>query len=714
MYLKEFWIENAWGKQSYSRNFQDKDKRIRQWSIIEELTPSRALLLFKVLSLCLGGKCRDITSLADEILTHRCRKNNPLRFGVELLPDQDKKSYGNKTVKIQAEVSGDREIRFNLCPFNDLKPLGYFAYGYNSHRALSGEKQQDYLSETRLRNTRFETFFGADFTAIPLNGWLYRQYRNAVRYNSSAAQDLYNTVLSLITGLLPNLRFSHWDEDHTLFFTLNRRTYPISRLPGNYIAAVTFLVDFTRQMADSRVNGSHFNPCDGILFIHRLEKLFPLRDIPEAIRVLADIFPNMQFIFTCQLEEMASYIRQMKEMTVPVPHSTSVDKITKWVITRTGRAKYIRQYRNNFTKNRFIKSAPASEDTVVLIDVDSKIPNLALMKMSQYYKQQGQRVVLTRDSAVHGKSKQVFASCVFRNHTTQDKLEKLRKIHGQAIEIGGPGAHILKKLPEEIESLMPDYGLYPNMDFAMGFLTRGCDHQCSFCLVPQKEGTLKQVATLDDMVPPGFKKLVLLDNNLLAYHGAKDILKEMAKRELQVNFNQTLDIRYLTPGNAKLLVELDSRNYSFSKPMYYFSLNSSALIPVVAEKIKLLKGIKRHEIMFICMYGYNTTLSDDIKRFSFLQKLGVSPFVQKFQPLDDLPVPKVENYFDTEPDALLTIYFYLNGRNFEGFLKWVSRKYAAEFGKLYMPLVDLIFKYNHKPYKHRYIETMAGTRKQGI
>jgi hypothetical protein len=712
MYLKEFWIENAWDKQSYSCNFQNKDNRIRQWSIIEELTPSRALLLFKMLSLCLGGKCRDLTSLVDEILTHRSRENKPLGFGVELLPDQDKKSYGNKTIKIQAEVSGDGEIRFTPCPFSDLKPMGYFAYGYNSHRGLSGEKQQDYLSGTRLRHTRFETFFGDDFPAVPINGWLYRQCRNAVRYNSSTAQDRYNTVLSLITALLPDLRFSHWDENHTLFLTSGTRTYPISNLPGKYNAAIEFLVDFTRQMSHSRLNGSHFNTCDGILFIHGLEKLFPLKDSPGAIRLLADIFPNVQFIFTCQPGEMAAYIRQMKEMTVPVPHSNPVAKITEWVVTKAGRAKFIGQYRNNFQKNRFPGSAPASGDTVVLIDIDSKIPNLALMKISQYYKQQGKRVVLTRDSAVHGKSKQVFASCVFKKNTTRPKIAKLKRIHGEAIEIGGPGAHILKKLPEEIESLMPDYGLYPEMDFAMGFLTRGCDHKCSFCLVPKKEGALKQVSTLDDIVPPGFKKLVLLDNNLLAYPGAVNILKEIAKRKLQVNFNQTLDIRYLTPESAKLLAELDSRNYSFSKSMYYFSLNSSALIPLAAEKMKLLKGTRRHEIMFICMYGYNTTLSDDIERFSFLQKLGVSPFVQKFQPVDDSSVPKVENYFDTEIDALF--YFYLNGRNFEGFLKWVSRKYVEEFGKLYMPLVDLIFKYNHKPYKHKYIESLAGTRKPGI
>jgi hypothetical protein len=163
MYLKELWIENTRGKPSYCCNFQDKDKKIKQWSIIEEFEPSLALILFKVLSLCLGGKCRNHTSLVNEILDHRYRENKPIRFWVELLPDQDKRSYETQTIKIQAEVSDDRAIRFNLSPFSDLKPLGYFAYGYDANRVLSGEEQQEYLSNTRLRHTRFETFSGMIF-----------------------------------------------------------------------------------------------------------------------------------------------------------------------------------------------------------------------------------------------------------------------------------------------------------------------------------------------------------------------------------------------------------------------------------------------------------------------------------------------------------------------------------------------------------------------
>lgn len=129
--------------------------------------------------------------------------------------------------------------------------------------------------------------------------------------------------------------------------------------------------------------------------------------------------------------------------------------------------------------------------------------------------------------------------------------------------------------------------------------------------------------------------------------------------------------------------------------MFYFSLNSPDLIPVVKEKVKLLDKLKRCEIMFLCMYGYNTTLSDDIKRFSFIQKMGILPFVQEYQLINNKPAPAVDNYFDTDMDPLLTICFHQNGRNFERFLHWVSKKYVEQFGSLHLPLVDLIYLFSY-------------------
>ena len=145
--------------------------------------------------------------------------------------------------------------------------------------------------------------------------------------------------------------------------------------------------------------------------------------------------------------------------------------------------------------------------------------------------------------------------------------------------------------------------------------------------------------------------------------------------------------------------------------MYFFSLNFSSQIPVLKEKLTLLNRINRKHITFICMYGYNTTLSQDIARCCFLDQEGISPFVQKYQPIRGCSKSGCENYFDTDIEPLVKMSYSRLGRNFENFLKWVSKKYAKEYGELYMPIVEIIFKYNSKHTKHKYIETLAGTRK---
>ncbi|MCP5108624.1 MAG: hypothetical protein GY950_34885, partial [bacterium] len=492
MYLKRFQVENLWDGESCRLDFQGKDNTVKRWSVIDGWEPAQTLVLFKLFSLCLGAKSPGVSSLAAEISEHRYQKDKPIRFVAELYPDLDKNSTGSRIIHAGGEVSASGKIHLTSGKnmFTDLQPLGNFAYGYYADRGGSHRLKSNYSDVSRQRNTRFETFFGDDFPALPVNDWLFRQYRNAARYNSKTAEDRYNTTLTAVTGLLPGLGFSHWESDHTILFTLGTGKYPISQLPANYIAAVEFLVDFTRQLSDSRVNSANFNPGDGILFIHQLEKVFPLQNNPGAARILSDIFPNMQFILTCGQKEMAAYIKQMEEKTLPSRGCAA--KIKKWVVTKPGK-KSFNQEKNNFKRNRFPVLPPASEDTVVLIDVDSKIPNLALMKISGYYKAKGRNVILTRDSSIHRNSKKVFASSVFKNKTTQNKIKRLKKIHGDNITFGGSGVNVFNQLPTEIESLVPDFSLYPGVDFGIDFLTRGCNHRCGFCLVPKKEGTLRLV-----------------------------------------------------------------------------------------------------------------------------------------------------------------------------------------------------------------------------
>jgi len=369
------------------------------------------------------------------------------------------------------------------------------------------------------------------------------------------------------------------------------------------------------------------------------------------------------------------------------------------------------QQRNRFLRDRFRPARPASPDTVVLVDVDSAIPNLALMKLSRHFKNEARDVILTRDSRPHRRSRFVYASCVFRRGNTAAKLRQLRDLHGQHLRLGGSGTDPASRLPEEIEKTRPDLSLYGGVSYAMGFLTRGCPHRCSFCIVPRKDGPIRQVAAIADLVPAGYDRLVLLDDNLLAFSGCNELLAEMVRRKLRVNFNQTLDLRHLTPEAARLLTEIDSCNIHFSRRMYYFSLNSASRVPMVEEKLRMLPGVKGREMTFVSMYGHRTTLSDDVERFSFIQRLRAIPFTQRYRPINGPPPDAGERYFDCDPEPLARMHFVENGRNFERFLKWVSAEYAKRFGNLHMPLVDRIFQYNFRDRKAAYVETLAGTRR---
>lgn len=133
-----------------------------------------------------------------------------------------------------------------------------------------------------------------------------------------------------------------------------------------------------------------------------------------------------------------------------------------------------------------------------LIDVDGhNFPNIALMKLSAYHKNQGDTVEWY-DAMFSPDMDVVYMSKVFS--FTEDYLYPIRakKIikggSGYCIEtIDGKEYYNKSKdsqLPYDAEHIYPDYSLYPELtkDTAYGFLTRGCPRACDFCHVVAKEG----------------------------------------------------------------------------------------------------------------------------------------------------------------------------------------------------------------------------------
>ena len=263
------------------------------------------------------------------------------------------------------------------------------------------------------------------------------------------------------------------------------------------------------------------------------------------------------------------------------------------------------------------------------------------MKLSRDFKAEGRKVALARGVSELPGAETVLASSVFSTAQSARRIDILRHRYGTTVQMGGSGVDLRLRLAPEIEALAPDYSLYPELgDRALGFLTRGCPQRCSFCVVPVKEGAPRQVSDLDTLLQ-GRQKLILLDDNLLAHPSALD-------------FNQTLDVRRVTPESARLLRRIRCSNPAFTRRNYYFSLNDVRHLEIVRERYALLQTMRRDNVEFVCMYGFNTSLAEDVKRFRFLRSLpGAYVFMQRYRPLPGGPAPNLSRLFDERAEALL-------------------------------------------------------------
>ena len=188
--------------------------------------------------------------------------------------------------------------------------------------------------------------------------------------------------------------------------------------------------------------------------------------------------------------------------------------------------------------------------------VDSKYPNLALMKISSWHKSQGDSVEWYNP---FDRYDIVYMSKIFS--FTPDYGQWITNT--KHIRKGGTGYDLHTTLPEEMEFVVPDYSLYPSIDkkTAYGFLTRGCPNKCKWCVVPRKEGNVKPYMDVDDVAVDGRTNLILMDNNILACDYGLQQLRKIIEKGYRVDFNQALDARLVTDDIAMSLAKVRWLNH---------------------------------------------------------------------------------------------------------------------------------------------------------
>lgn len=266
---------------------------------------------------------------------------------------------------------------------------------------------------------------------------------------------------------------------------------------------------------------------------------------------------------------------------------------------------------------------------IAVFDVDSKIPNLALMKISQWHKEKGNDVEFYNPLWLEIYDR-IYASAIFNGSDKSDLIP-------ERMLIGGTGWDITSTLPPKIEVMQPDYTLY-NYKHSIGFTMRGCRFNCKFCVVPEKEGKPKPYNTINEIwTNKDSNFVILLDNDFFGNPFWQQRIDEIVENDLRINFNQGINIRTITDEQAKALASVKFRTLSGKSKLIHFAwdkMRDEKLIENGIQKV-LNAGIKPDEMSFFVLIGYNTKPEEDYYRVMKLHNYGCNPYVMPYNKKDN-------------------------------------------------------------------------------
>jgi len=260
----------------------------------------------------------------------------------------------------------------------------------------------------------------------------------------------------------------------------------------------------------------------------------------------------------------------------------------------------------------------------------TRFPNLALMKISAYHKARGDQVEWFMPIGNYDK---VYSSKVFTFSPDNPFLPK------DTIK-GGTGYGLYEDLPEEIDNMPPDYSIYPDCDYAIGFLTRGCIRKCPWCVVPKKEGTIRPYRTWREIKRPDSKRIVFMDNNVLACPHGVEQLEDMIGEDVRIDINQGLDARLIDDHVAHVLSQLK---------WIRFIRMSCDTDEMLAHLIIAMDRLVRFKVSPSRIFVYvlvNKDIPSAERRVMALRAFGANPFAQPYRDYSsDSPVTDEQRKF---------------------------------------------------------------------
>lgn len=277
---------------------------------------------------------------------------------------------------------------------------------------------------------------------------------------------------------------------------------------------------------------------------------------------------------------------------------------------------------------------------VKFVQIDGKLPNLALMQLASWHRARGDAVVYTRDThhdLLDPTFDRVYGSAIFK--FSADKIARLRTTYPGAI-IGGTGTDSTQTVEDVIGEDWAnfDYSLYPSYAASLGFTQRGCRLACKFCVVPGKEGKARSVATVADIWRGGGypRKLHLLDNDFFGQPEEqwRARIDEIRTGGFKVCLNQGINVRHLTPAAAEALASIEYRDDGFTERRIYTAWDNLKDEEIFFRGVDMLEiaGIPAKHIMAYMLVGYDKRETWDRiwHRFNRMVERGIEPYPMVF------------------------------------------------------------------------------------
>lgn len=278
-----------------------------------------------------------------------------------------------------------------------------------------------------------------------------------------------------------------------------------------------------------------------------------------------------------------------------------------------------------------------------LLDNGTRHPNLALMKISSYYKEQGHSVKLITEYLDIPNFDKVFISKVFNFTQVPDWA-----LAYPNVTIGGTGFFEDggEPLAYEIEHHKPDYDLYNDyinrqlalgrsrqrysdyLDYSIGFTTRGCFRKCEFC-VNKKYDKAQRHSLVNEFIDEHRPTIYLWDDNFLAYSKWEEVLDELEATNKPFQFRQGLDIRLLTERSAK---RLSNTKYHGD---FIFAFDHIEDRDLIEKKLKLWRRYTTKTTKLYVLCAFESQDENDIisvfERIKILMKYGCLPYIMRYE-----------------------------------------------------------------------------------